>query len=72
MQLPRYTNISPARYMQQFRLQDACCLLLSTAMSINKIAFRVNYRDAYYFSNMFCRNLDMIPLEYRNHFGGEK
>lgn len=41
-------------------------------MSINKIAFRVNYRDAYYFSNMFCRNLDMIPLEYRNHFGSEK
>lgn len=66
IQLPHYTNISPARYMQQFRLQDACRLLLGTAMSIK------DYGDACYFSNMFRRDLGMFPLEYRNHFGGEK
>jgi hypothetical protein len=52
--------------MQQFRLQDACRLLLGTAMSIK------DYGDACYFSNMFRRDLGMFPLEYRNHFGGEK
>ena len=64
-----YTNISPARYMQQLRLQEACRLLLGTAMSIKEIAFRLNYGDASYFSNMFRRNLGMTPLEYRNRFG---
>lgn len=55
--------------MQQLRLQEACRLLLGTAMSIKEIAFRLNYGDASYFSNMFRRNLGMTPLEYRNRFG---
>ena len=41
-----YTNISPARYMQELRLQEACRLLSGTAMSIKEIAFRLNYGDA--------------------------
>lgn len=64
-----YTNISPARYMQQLRLQEACRLLLGTAMSIKEIAFRLNYGDASYFSNMFRRNLGMTPVGYRMRFG---
>ena len=64
-----YTNISPARYMQELRLQEACRLLSGTAMSIKEIAFRLNYGDASYFSNMFRRHLRMTPIEYRRRFG---
>lgn len=64
-----YTNISPARYMQELRLQEACRLLSGTAMSIKEIAFRLNFGDASYFSNMFRRHLRMTPIEYRRRFG---
>ncbi len=64
-----YTNISPARYMQELRLQEACRLLSGTAMSIKEIAFRLNCGDASYFSNMFRRHLRMTPVEYRRRFG---
>ncbi|MEG0806759.1 MAG: AraC family transcriptional regulator [Alistipes sp.] len=64
-----YTNISPARYMQELRLQEACTLLSSASMSIKEIAFHLNYGDASYFSNMFRRHLRMTPLEYRRRFG---
>lgn len=64
-----YTNLSPARYMQQLRLQEACRLLSGTFLSIKEIAFRINCGDASYFSNLFRRNLGMTPLEYRNRFG---
>ncbi len=64
-----YTNISPARYIQELRLQEACRLLSGTAMSIKEIAFRLNCGDASYFSNMFRRHLRMTPIEYRRRFG---
>jgi len=64
-----YTNISPARYMQELRLQEACRLLSGTAMSIKEIAFRLNYGDASYFLNMFRRHLRMTPNQYRRRFG---
>lgn len=67
-----YTNISPARYMQELRLQEACNLLSGASMSIKEIAFRLNYGDASYFSNMFRRHLRMTPLEYRRRFGVAK
>ena len=64
-----YTNISPARYMQQLRLQEACRLLSGTSLSIKEIAFRINCVDASYFSNLFRRHLRMTPVEYRTRFG---
>lgn len=64
-----YTNLSPARYMQQLRLQEACRLLSGTSLSIKEIAFRINCVDASYFSNLFRRHLRMTPVEYRNRFG---
>lgn len=64
-----YTNLSPARYMQQLRLQEACRLLSGTSLSIKEIAFRINCGDASYFSNLFRRHLCMTPVEYRMRFG---
>lgn len=64
-----YTNLSPARYMQQLRLQEACRLLSGTSLSIKEIAFRINCGDASYFSNLFRRHLRMTPVEYRMRFG---
>lgn len=64
-----YTNLSPARYMQQLRLQEACRLLSGTSLSVKEIAFRLNCGDASYFSNLFRRHLRMTPVEYRIRFG---
>ena len=64
-----YTSLSPARYMQQLRLQEACWLLSCTSLSIKEIAFRINCGDASYFSNLFRRHLRMTPVEYRMRFG---
>ena len=64
-----YTNISPSRYMQQLRLQEACRLLSATSLSIKEIAFQLNCTDASYFSNFFRRHLRMTPGEYRTRFG---
>ena len=64
-----YTNITPAHYMQQLRLQEACRLLSETNLSIKEISFRLNCGDASYFSNLFRRHLRMTPVEYRMRFG---
>ncbi len=67
-----YTGISPARYMQKLRLQEACRLLLCSSLSIKEIAFSLNYGDASYFSNMFHRQLSLTPVEYRHRFGNHQ
>lgn len=67
-----YTGISPAHYMQELRLQEACRLLSGTAMSIKEIAFQLNFGDASYFSSMFRRRLRMTPVEYRRRFGAAR
>lgn len=66
-----YTDISPARYMQELRLREACRLLSGSTLSIKEIAERLNYGDASYFSNMFRRNLRMTPIAYRRKFGNQ-
>ena len=60
-----YTNISPARYMQELRLQEACRLLSGTAMSIKEIAFRLGYSNALYFSAEFRRFTGESPRNFR-------
>ena len=67
-----YTHISPAQYMQQLRLEEACNLLANTPMSIKEIAFRLNYGDASYFSNIFHRKLKITPIDYRRKFGSKE
>lgn len=65
------TGVPPALYLRELRLQEACRLLANTSMSIKEIAFRLNFGDASYFSNMFLRCLKMTPKEYRRRLAGQ-
>lgn len=64
-----FTGVSPAHYIQELKLQEACHLLSTSSLSIKEIAFRLNCGDPSYFSNMFQRSLKMTPKEYRRRFG---
>lgn len=60
-----YTNISPAKYISQLKLQEAKSLLLNSHMSIKEIAFHLHFEDTSYFSAVFRRNEGCTPSEYR-------
>lgn len=65
-----YTNLSPAHYIQELKLQRARELLTTTDMNINEIAYELNYDDRSHFSTIFKKYVGHSPLKYRNIFGG--
>ena len=65
-----YTGMSPARYMQELKLQRAKNMLVSSTLSIKEIAYTLCYEDASYFSALFKKYLGCSPIQYRNQFGG--
>ena len=58
-------GVSPARYLQQYRIEQAKRLLISTAWPVERIADEVGFRHAPYFSACFKRGTGMTPQEYR-------
>jgi len=59
------TNLSPLKYLQSQRLDQARDLLQSTNLSISEIAYRVGYIDVSYFTKLFRRYSSATPKEYR-------
>lgn len=60
-----YTNVSPAHYITQLKLQKAKMMLLNSSMSIKEIAFYLNYEDTAYFSAIFKKYVGCSPSEYK-------
>lgn len=60
-----YTNVSPAHYITQLKLQTAKSLLINSTMSVKEIAFHLNYEDAAYFSAIFKKYVGTSPSEFR-------
>ena len=60
-----YTNVSPAHYITQLKLQKAKLMLLNSQMSIKEIAFCLKYEDAAYFSAIFKKYVGCSPSEYK-------
>ena len=58
-------GISPYRYQQKFRLEQACELLRSTALSVSEVAENVGFQDALYFSRLFRKRFGMAPSDMR-------
>ncbi len=58
-------GISPYRYQQKFRLEQACELLRSTALSVSEVAENVGFQDALYFSRLFKKRFGMAPSDMR-------
>ena len=58
-------GVSPMAYLNHFRMVTAADLLLTTDLSVHKIASRVGVEDPYYFSRAFRSTFGTSPREYR-------
>ncbi len=59
------TGRAPVDYLIQLRVQKACQLLDHSALRIKEIAMQVGYDDAYYFSRIFKKLMNLSPRDYR-------
>lgn len=66
-----YTGLSPARYIQELKIQQAKDLLSATHSDIKEIAYRLNFDDTSYFSKVFKKHTGITAVEYREKFGRE-
>ena len=57
-------NMPPAKYIQQYRIDKAKELLVSTDKSIEDIAVAVGFANASYFCKVFKSICNMTPLEF--------
>lgn len=60
-----YTGISPLAYKQKLQLDSGKNLLLSTNLSITKIACLTGFNDSLYFSRLFKKKTGLNPSSYR-------
>lgn len=58
-------GMSPMRYLQRLRVDEAQRLLATTALPIQQIARNVGYGDALYFTRVFTRVIRQTPTAYR-------
>lgn len=61
----RMTGISPMRYFHQLKIRQACTYLDLTDWPVKKIAGKLGYRDALYFSRAFKKEMGCSPSHYR-------
>lgn len=61
----RYTGLSPINYLNTRRLETSCKLLTSTDLSILQVASSVGFSSQSYFSQVFRKEMNMTPNEYR-------
>lgn len=61
----RYFELSPIKYLNLIRIQNACLLLVSTDMHVGEIAATVGIENVNHFIRLFKTQMGMTPLEYR-------
>ena len=67
----KYTNMSPIKYLNEYRLYAAKNMILHTDKSISDISADVGYNQISHFIEQFRLSYGMSPLKYRNKFGRE-
>lgn len=65
----REVGITPARYVEQLRLEAARRRLEQTRMSLEEVASACGFGSAETMSRAFLRCLGTTPARYRGHFG---
>jgi len=60
------TGRSPARYVQERRLERASALLISTNLGIDEIARDCGFANRYYFTRVFKQRMGLPPGRYRS------
>ncbi|HSV53480.1 MAG TPA: helix-turn-helix domain-containing protein [Burkholderiaceae bacterium] len=67
----RATGITPARAVEQIRLERACRLIEAHKQSIKSISLQCGFSSEEIMRRTFVRHLRVSPAEYRQRFSGE-
>ena len=59
------TGITPRRYLEKIRLEEACRLLSATSLSVTEIGYRVGFQSLSGFYAAFQRQLRITPTSIR-------
>lgn len=60
------TSLSPADFIRNIRLKNACRMLKDPSLSVKDVAYAVGFTDPRYFSSCFKNEFSMTPSEFRN------
>ncbi len=61
-----HTQHSPMDFYIKLKMQEACKLLCSSDLLIYEIAEKLGYKDQYYFSRLFKKQIGISPAKYRS------
>lgn len=64
----KYTNITPSKYISNYRINIAKQLLGDFSLTINMVANMVGYTDPFHFSKSFKQVTGISPATYREEF----
>ena len=67
----KHTNMSPIKYVNEYRLYTAKNMILHTDRSISDISADVGYNQISHFIEQFRLSYGISPLKYRHKFGQE-
>ena len=59
---------SPKQFLLQVRLLEAKTLLAESDLAVARVAARVGYDDANYFSRLFTRHVGVAPSTFRDQY----
>lgn len=62
------TSYPPMVYYNQLKIQRACSYLQFSDLKFKEIAFRLGYYDAFHFSKVFKKEMEITPKEYRKRY----
>lgn len=60
-------NTSPYRYIIGLRLDAACGMLRDSNLSVARIAELTGFQNAFFFSKLFKKHMNISPLQYRKN-----
>ncbi len=60
------THLSPQRYFNNIKMENAAALLLNTTLPIYEIAKKTGFSDPFYFGQAFKKHFGISPKEYKN------
>jgi AraC family transcriptional regulator len=65
----RATGLSPLRFLSAMRLEEAKRLLLTTALTVTEISYRVGYNSVGTFTSRFAASVGAAPTTFRRLHG---
>jgi len=65
----KYFKLTPHRYIQDQRLQEAKRLLRTNPVMVSEVCAEVGYNDPASFCKLFKRRFGITPIDFRNHSG---